>query len=189
MKLGLVLMGRAMLSISLIQFSVEGWGCVLSLLFTWGQTMVEVMRIMVTSLKWSQDVLLQSPTLQLATTDPHLHWRLLDTHRPVSCGVTVPFSWVLVHKFLLCPPRVYFPALCKFWQLCSGVNGDLLQEGLCHTYPHQEPLSLRQTTADQYLHRTRWNSSVSVSVGFLGPGAHKVCLSLLSLSGRNKVWF
>ena len=32
-KLGLVLMGRAMLSKSFIQFSVNGQGCVLSLLF------------------------------------------------------------------------------------------------------------------------------------------------------------
>ena len=32
-KLGLVLMGRAMLSKSLIQFSVDGRGCVHSLLF------------------------------------------------------------------------------------------------------------------------------------------------------------
>ena len=32
-----VLMGRVMLSKSLIQFSVDGW--------TWGQTMVEVMKI------------------------------------------------------------------------------------------------------------------------------------------------
>ena len=32
-KLGLVLMGGAMLSKSLIQFSVDGWGCVPSLLF------------------------------------------------------------------------------------------------------------------------------------------------------------
>ena len=32
-KLGLVMMGRAMLSKSLIQFSVDGWGCVPSLLF------------------------------------------------------------------------------------------------------------------------------------------------------------
>ena len=39
-KLGLVLMGGAMLSKSLIQFSVDGWSCVPSLLFTWGQTMV-----------------------------------------------------------------------------------------------------------------------------------------------------
>ena len=36
-KLGLVLMGRAMLSKSLIQFSVDGWGCDPSLLFAWGQ--------------------------------------------------------------------------------------------------------------------------------------------------------
>jgi len=39
-KLGLVLMGRAMLSKSLIQFSVDGWSRVPYLLFTWGQTMV-----------------------------------------------------------------------------------------------------------------------------------------------------
>ena len=32
-KLGLVLMGGAMHSKSLIQFSVDGWGCVPSLLF------------------------------------------------------------------------------------------------------------------------------------------------------------
>ena len=38
-----------MLSKSLIQFSVDGWSCVPPLLFTWGQTMVEVMKIMVTS--------------------------------------------------------------------------------------------------------------------------------------------
>ena len=39
-KLGLVLMGRAMLSKSLIQFSVAGWSCVPSLLSTCSQTMV-----------------------------------------------------------------------------------------------------------------------------------------------------
>ena len=31
-KVGLVLMGRAMLSKTLIQFSIDGWGCVPSLL-------------------------------------------------------------------------------------------------------------------------------------------------------------
>ena len=31
--MGLVLMGGAMLSKSIIQFSVDGWGCVSSLLF------------------------------------------------------------------------------------------------------------------------------------------------------------
>ena len=52
-KLGLVLMGGAMLSKSLIQFSVDGWSCVPSLKFSWGQTMVEVMKLTVTSFKRS----------------------------------------------------------------------------------------------------------------------------------------
>ena len=46
----------------------------------------------------------------------------------VSCGVTAPFPWVLVHKVLSVSP-----VLCKFWQLSRGVNGDLLQEGLGDT--------------------------------------------------------
>ena len=36
-------------------------------------------------------------------------WTPTGKSRTVSCGVTAPFSWVLVHKVLLCPPRVYFP--------------------------------------------------------------------------------
>ena len=60
-------------------------------------------------------------------------WTLTGKPGSVSCGITAPFSWVLVHKVLLCPPRDYFPVLCKFWQLYGAVNGDLLQEGLCHT--------------------------------------------------------
>ena len=42
-----------MLSKSLIQFFVDQWSCVAFLLFTWGQTMVEVMKIMTTSFKRS----------------------------------------------------------------------------------------------------------------------------------------
>ena len=72
-------------------------------------------------------------------------------------GVTAPFSSVLVHtRFCLCPPRVYFPVLCKFWQLYGGVNGDLLQEGLCHTQvcctqspcPCGSPLLIRTSSGD-----------------------------------------
>ena len=40
-----------MLSKSLTEFSVDGWSCVPSLLFTRGQTMVEIMKIMATSSK------------------------------------------------------------------------------------------------------------------------------------------
>ena len=37
-------------------------------------------------------------------------------------------------QVLLCPPRVYFSVLGKFWQLYCGVNGDILQEDFCHTH-------------------------------------------------------
>ena len=37
------------------------------------------------------------------------------------------------------------PVLCKFWWLYGGVNGDLLQEGLCHNpgllHPEPRPCS------------------------------------------------
>ena len=41
-----------------------------------------------------------------------------------------PGSWCT--RSCLCPPRVCFPAPCKFRWLYGGVNGDL-QEGFCHT--------------------------------------------------------
>ena len=84
-------------------------------------------------------------------------WTLPGKSGSVSCGITVPFSWVLVHtRFCLCPPRVHFPVLCKFWQLYGGVNGGLLQEGLCHTQvcctqspcPRGSPLLTRTSTGD-----------------------------------------
>ena len=50
-RLVLVLMGGAMLSKSLIQFSVDGRGCVPSLLFDMRQNHGEVMKLMVTSFK------------------------------------------------------------------------------------------------------------------------------------------
>ena len=116
-NLGLVLMGRAMLSKSLIQFSVDGRGCIPSLCYlTWGQTMVEVMKIMATASKGSMQALLHSvpQTLQQATathTSPRDCWTLMGKSGSVSCGVTAPFSWVLVHiRFCLCPPRVCFPS-------------------------------------------------------------------------------
>ena len=79
----------------------------------------------------------------------------------------------------MCPPRVCFQVLSKFWWLYGGVNGDLLQEGLCHTqvYCTQSPCPCISP-----LQETLKHSSVSVSVGSLGPGAHKVCLSPVGIS-------
>ena len=83
--MGLVLIGRFMLSKSLIQFSVDGWSCVPSLLFTWAQTMVEVMKIMVTSLKRSHawTAAAHASNLVAGHRQSTSFWRLPDTHRQV----------------------------------------------------------------------------------------------------------
>ena len=76
---------RPVFSKSLIQFSVYGWGCIPSLLFTWGQTLVEVMKIIATSFQRSHacTAILSAPTLLQDTADPCLCWRLLNTHGQV----------------------------------------------------------------------------------------------------------
>ena len=139
------------------------WSCLPSLLFTWGQTIVG-------GNEDNGNLLQKVPCTHCYTQCSLPCSRLLPTHActgdswtltgksgSVSCGVTVPFSWVLVHtRFCLSPPSVCFPVLCKFWQLYVGVNGDLLQEGLCHTQvcctqstcPCSRPLLTRTSTGD-----------------------------------------
>ena len=77
-------------------------------------------------------------SLQQATDNPCLRWRLLDTHGQVW----VSFLWghcsyllgPSVHKILFVPSKGSVSSvLCKFWWFYGGVNGDLLQEHLCHT--------------------------------------------------------
>ena len=91
-------MGRAMLHKSLIQFSVDRWSCVPSLLFTWGQTMVEVMKIMATSFKSSH-----ACTTTLSTPNP-----ASGRHQPTPPPKTPGHFWAnlrqsLVGSLLLSP--------------------------------------------------------------------------------------
>ena len=129
-----------MLSKSLIQFSVNEWCCVPSLSFPWGQTMVQVIKIMVTSFKRSHACpatlnapstaaghhqpmpLPQSPGHLLASLGQFLVESLL-----LSAGSWCTQGSVCAHQ------ESVSPVLCKFWWLHSGVNGDLFQKGLCHT--------------------------------------------------------
>ena len=117
-------------------------------------------------------------------------WTLPGKSGSVSSGVPAAFSWVLVHtRFSLCPPRLYFPVLCKFWQLCGGVNGDLLQEGLCYTQvfftqspcPRGSPLLTCTSTGDA---QTQFCLTLC---GVPGSWCAQNCLSPLSISGRNGV--
>ena len=102
------------------------------------QTMVQVMKIMSTSFRRSH----AGTAILSAPNPPAGHCRLmppLETpgHSQTSLGQSLVGSLLLspgywCTRFCVCPPRVYFPVLCNFWLLCGGVNGDLLQEGLCH---------------------------------------------------------
>ena len=152
-----------MFSKSLIQFSIDGRGCVPSLL-------LDLRSNYGGGNEDNSDLLQKVPCTHCCTQCPQpcsrpppTHtstgdsWTLLEKSGSVSLGVTAPFSWVLVHtRFSLCLPRVYFPVLCKFWRLYGVVNGDLLQEGLCHTHvsctqspcPCGRPLLTRTSTGD-----------------------------------------
>ena len=92
-------MGGAMLSKSLIQFSVDGWGCVPSLLFDLrpnyggGNEDKAPSKGPVHELQHSV-----FPTLQQATANPCLYQRLLDTHGQVWASLL----WGLYSYLLLC---------------------------------------------------------------------------------------
>ena len=181
-KLGLVLMGGAMLSKSLIQFSIDGESCLPSLLFTWGQTMVEVMKIMVTSFKRSRacTAILRDPN---PAAGHHRPMPLLETpgYSQASLSQSLvrslllsPGSWCT--RFCLCPPRVYF-------QSCVSSGSSMV--GLMVT-PSKRAYAIPKSAAPRApvpvaVHcwpvppqEMLKHSSVSVSVGSLCPSAHKV---------------
>ena len=107
-------MGGAMLSKSLTQFSVGGRGRVPSLLFDLRPNHGGGKKIMA-SFKRSHHVLPHSvpPTLQQATPDTRLCWRLLDTHRQVWVSLLWgPCSFLLgpgTHNVLSVPSKSLFP--------------------------------------------------------------------------------
>ena len=135
-KLGLVLMGRAMLSKSLIQFSVDGWGCVPSLLFDLRPNYRGGMKKMATSFIRSH-----------AHTAPHSApdaaagycWPTPASETPghsqASLGQSLVESLLLLswswcaQGFVCALQESVSPVLYKFWRLYGGVNGNCLQEG------------------------------------------------------------
>ena len=106
-KLGFILMGVVMPSKFLIQFSIDGWSCVPSLLFTWCQTMVEVMKIMVSSFKRSHACMLHSVP-QSCSRPPLIHSFTGD-------------SWTLTSKLWVSLP----------WDHCSLLLGPCAQGSVC----------------------------------------------------------
>ena len=114
-KLGLFLMGGAMFSKSLIQFSVNGRGCVHPCYLTWCQSMVELMKIMETSFKRSHAL-----PASLSAPDPAAghHWPMPPPetlgHSWACLGHSLVGSLLLflgpsVHKVLFVPSKCLFP--------------------------------------------------------------------------------
>ena len=102
---------------SLIPFSVVGWGCVASLLFTWGQTMVEVMKIMPTSFKRSHacTAALSGPNPAAGHNQP-MPLPVLDVHGQVWVSLLWGHCSFLLgpgaHKVLFVPSKSLFPQSC-----------------------------------------------------------------------------
>ena len=176
-KLGLILMGGAMLSKSLIQFSVYGQGCVPCLLF-------DLRPNYHPGNEDNGDLLQKVPCPHCCTQSPQPCSRPLPTHGSardsgtlmgksgsVSCGVTAPFFGILVTQGFVCVLQESdSPALCKFWRLYGGVNGDLLQEGLCHTqvYFTQSPWHcLHRRHSNTVLAQSLWDPWVLVHTRFV----------------------
>ena len=107
-----------MLSKSLIQFSVDGRGFVPSLLFTWDQTMVEVMKIMATSFIRSHacTATLSAPNPAAGHHQPTNLPEILDTYGQVWVSLLWGHCSFLLgpgtHKVLFVPSKSLFPQSC-----------------------------------------------------------------------------
>ena len=129
------------------------------------------------------------PTPQQATANPRLHQRLLDTNEQVwvslLCGHCSFLLGPGAQGFVCALQESVSPVLCKLWWLYGGVNGNLLQGGLCQTqvYCTQSPCPCSSPMLTCTPQETLKHSSVLVSAGSLCPGAPKVCLNPLSISG------
>ena len=129
-----------MLSKSLIQFSANRWGCVPFQVFSWGQTMVEVMKITATSFKRSHacTATLSAPNPTAGHCQP-MPLPKTPGHSRTNLGQSLAGSLLLspgsscIQASVCALQESVSPVLCKFWWLYGGVNGDLHQEGLCHT--------------------------------------------------------
>ena len=119
-KLGPVLMGGAMLCKSLIQFSVDGQGCVPSLLFDLKPNYGGSNEFNGCHTQCPQPCS-RPPLTHTSTRDS---WILTGKSGSVSCGGHCSFLLGPgAHKVLFLPSKSLFPQFCV---LCCGVNGDHL---------------------------------------------------------------
>ena len=160
-----------MLSKSLIQFAVDGQGCVTSLLFD--------LRPNYGGGNEDNGNLLQIATFSAPDPVPGHHWPTLlpqaPGHSRASLGQSLvgslllsPGSWC-IPGFVCALQESVSPVLWKFWWLYGGVNGNFSKRA--YGIPRSaapEPLPLRQATADPYLQRRHSNTQRQVWLSLCG---------------------
>ena len=181
----------------LIKFSVDGWSLVPSLLFDLrpdygggdedNGELLQIVPCIHCGIQCPQPCSGPPPTHASAGDS----WTLTGQSGSVPCGVPAPFSWILVQGYV-CASKGLFPPSC----VSSGSSMvELMVTSSKRAYAIPKAAAFRASvpSADHCRpappQEMLKHSSVSVSVGSLGPGAHKVCLSSLSISGRNGVSF
>ena len=103
-----------LLSKSLIQFSVDGRDCVLSLLF-------DLRPNFGGGNEGDVDSLLPSGPLPCLPRPPPESWTLTGKSGLVSCGITAPFPWVLV-----CTRFFFVPSKGPFLESCVSSGGSVV---------------------------------------------------------------
>ena len=145
---------------SLIQFSVDGLGWVPSLLFHLrpnygggdednGDLLLQKVLCVPCRTQCPRPCSRPPPT-HASTRDA---WTLTGKSGSVSCGVTAPFSWVLVHtRFCLCPRRICFVSCVHSGSSLVGLMGTSSKRAyITPGLLHPEPLPTCQATAEPYL--------------------------------------
>ena len=181
-----------MLSKSLIQFSFDGQGCVPSLLFDLRPNYDEGNEDNGCPWKGPMHALLCAPNPAAGHCWPTF---LLETpgHSWTNLGQSLVGSLLFLlgpgaHKVLFVPPKSLFSQSCVssgssmmgLMAYASSNRRSTAPKAFVPAAVHYWPILPQETL--KY-------SSGSVSVGSLGLGAHKVCLSSPSVSGGYGVWF
>ena len=168
-----------------------------AVLFTWGQTMMEVMKIMVTSFRRSHacSAMLSVPNpagghcWPMPPSETPGHSRVSLSQSLMGSGILSPGSWCT--QVSVCTLQGAVSQSCV--SSGSSTVGLIATSKRVYAIPRSATCQAAPPAAVYCWpitpQRTLKHSSVSASVRSLGPGAHKVCLSHLSISGVYEVWF
>ena len=166
---------------------------------TWGQTMLEVMKLMGTSFKMSC-ACTAPDQCPCSCSSHHQPMPLLETpgHSWASLGqslvgVTAPFSWVLVHKVLFVPSKSQFP---QSYVSSGGSMMGLMVTSSKRAYAiprsaaFRTPASVAGHCWPVALQETLRHSKVGLVQSLWVLLVYtRFCLSPLSISGEYGVWF